>query len=230
MRKFRGITEKYCQIATYIKEEHFRKFGSLLQEATREAIRRTLAMREEDIIAVPEEKVKEELKDAIWKVIYTDDEELYRKWLDFPKRLKKWLHYWVNKKLETIELYELQKRELKEPATSLAFYLFGKVAELYKQGFFSSEVILSILQELKDNPSEIKAWTIKEYEYEKQKLGGAVRVFINFRNHQQLRNWYVSLSTELKRGVWIATHYKLLDKFQKLWYNIIHQNQQEVSL
>jgi len=54
-----------------------------------------------------------------------------------------------------------------------------------------------------------------------------VRVFINFRKHQQLRDWYVSLSMELRRGVWIATHYKLLDKFQNLWYNI-NQNQQEV--
>jgi len=227
MRKFRGITEKYYQIATYIKEEHLKRFGSQLQDATREAIRRVFAMKEEDIIAVPEEKVKKELRDAIWKVIYTDDEELHRKWLDFPKQLKKWLHYWVNKKLETIELHKLRKRELKEPAVNLTFYLFGKVAELYKQGFFNSEVILSVLQELKDSPNEIKAWTIKEYEYKKWKLGGAVRVFINFRKHQQLRDWYVSLSMELRRGVWIATHYKLLDKFQNLWYNI-NQNQQEV--
>jgi len=228
MRKFRGITEKYYQIATYIKEEHIKKFGSQLQDATREAIRRTFAMKEEDIIAVPKEVAEEELKGAIWKVIYTDDEELYRKWLDFPKQLKKWLHYWVNKKLDTIELHELQKRELKEPAVNLTFYLFGKVAELYKQGFFSSEVILSVLQELKDNSDEVKPWVIREYEYKKWKLGEAVRVFINFRNHSQLRDWYVSLSMELRRGVWIATHYKLLDKLSKMWYNILHQNQQEV--
>jgi len=228
MRKFRGITEKYYQIATYIKEEHLKRFGSQLQDATREAIRRVFAMKEEDIIAVPEEKVKKELRGAIWKVIYTDDEELHRKWLDFPKQLKKWLHYWVNKKLDTIELHELQKRELKEPATSLAFYLFGKVAELYKQGFFSSEVILSVLHEVKNNQSEIRVWTVKEYEYKKWKLGEAVRVFVNFKHHPELRDWYANLPMELRRGVWIATHYKLLDNFSKMWYNIIHQNQQEV--
>jgi len=222
----RGITEKYYEIATYIKEEHIRRFRNRLQDATREAIRKVLTMKEEDIIAVPEEKVKEELKGAIWKVIYINDAELHRKWLDFPKQLKKWLHYWVNKKLETIELEELQKRELKEPAVNLTFYLFGKVAELYRQGFFSSEVILSVLQELKDNSAnEIKAWAVREYEYKKSKLGEAVRVFISFRHYPELRDWYSTLSIELRRGVWIATHYRLLDKFQNLWYNITHQDQ-----
>ncbi|QGA72474.1 hypothetical protein [uncultured virus] len=221
----RGITEKYYEIATYVREEHLKKFGNLLQDATREAMRRVLAMKEEDIIAVPEEKVKEELKGAIWKVVYTDDAELHRKWLNFPKQLKKWLHYWVNKKLEVIELRELQKREIKERAKHLTFYLFGKVAELYRQGFFSSEVILSVLQELKDKPDEIKVWTVKEYEYKRYKLGEAVRVFINFKNYQELRDWYATLPVELRRGVWIATHYRLLDKFQNLWYNITHQDQ-----
>jgi len=223
MRKFRGITEKYYEIATYIKEEHIREFGNQLQDATREAIKRVLAMKEEDIINVPEETVREELKGAIWKVIYTDDVELHKKWLNFPKKFKRWLHYWVNKKLETIELHELQKKELKEPAVNLTFYLFGRIAELYKQGFFSSEVILSVLQELKNKPDEIRAWTIREYEYKRYKLGEAVRVFLNFRHYPELRDWYASLPIELRRGVWIATHQKLLDKFQNLWYNIIHQ-------
>ena len=225
MKKFRGIVEKHYQIATYIKEEHLKRFGSRLQVATREAVRRVLAMKEEDIIAVPEEMVKEELKEAIWKIIYTDDEELYKKWLVFPKQLKKWLHYWVNKKLDTIELHELQKKEIKERNFYLAFYLFGKVAELYKQGFFGSEVILPVLQELKDNPDEIKVWAVREYEYKKWKLGEAVRVSVNFKHYPELRDWYANLPVELKRGVWVATHYKLLDKLHILWYNILHQNQ-----
>jgi hypothetical protein len=225
MRKFRGITEKYFEVATYIREEHIRKFGNQLQEATRKAIRRVLAMKEEEIIDVPEEIVKEELKGAIWKVIYTDDKVIHEKWVAFPKQLKKWLHYWVNKKLETIEPHELQKRELKEPARNLTFYLFGKVAELYKQGFFNSEVILSVLQELRENSNEISAWAIREYEYKKSKLGEAVRVLISFKHHPELRDWYGLLPIELRRGVWIATHYKLLDKLQNLWYNITHQNQ-----
>jgi len=225
MKRGRGITEKYYEIATYIKEEHIKKFGSRLQDATREAIRRVFTMKEEDIIAVPEEKVKEELKGAIWKVIYTHDVELYKKWLAFPKQLKRWLHYWVNKKLETIEPHELQKRELKEPAPNLTFYLFGDIAKLYKQGFFNSEIIFSVLQELKDNPDEIKAWTIKEYEYKKWKLGDAVMVLLNFKHYSELRDWYVNLSIELKRDVWIKTHEKLLDKLQKMWYNILYQNQ-----
>jgi hypothetical protein len=107
----------------------------------------------------------------------------------------------------------------------LTFYLFGKVAELYRQGFFSSEVILSVLQELKDNSAnEIKAWAVREYEYKKSKLGEAVRVFISFRHYPELRDWYATLPIELRRGVWIATHYRLLDKFQNLLYNIT-QNQ-----
>jgi hypothetical protein len=227
MRRFRGVVKNYYEIATYIKEEHFRRFGSLLPDATREALRRVLAMKEEDIIAVLEEKVKEELKGAIWKVIYTEDEILHKKWLEFPRQFKKWLHYWVNKKLDTIEPHELQKRKLKlkEPARNLTFYLFGKVAELYKQGFFNSEVILSVLQELRENSNEISAWAIREYEYKKSKLGEAVRVLISFKHHPELRDWYGLLPIELRRGVWIATHYKLLDKLQNLWYNITHQNQ-----
>jgi len=224
MRRFRGIKEKYFEIATYVKEEHIRRFGKHLQEATREAIRRVLAMKEEDIIAVPEKRVKEELKGAIWKVIYTDDKAIHEKWVAFPKQLKKWLHYWVNKKLETIEPHELQKRELKEPVYNLTFYLFDKVAELYKQGFLNNEVILSVLQELKDN-DEIRAWTIREYEYKKSKLGEAIRVLISFKRHPELRDWYGLLPIELRRGVWIAAHYRLLDKLQNLWYNITHQNQ-----
>ncbi len=225
MRRFRGITEKHYQITTYVREEHIKKFRNQLQDATREAIRRVLAMNEDEIKAVSKERVKEELKGAIWKIIYTDDEVLYKNWLAFPKQLKKWLHYWVNKKLEEIELQELQKRELKEPSVNLTFYLFGKVVELYKQGFFSSDVILSVLQELKDNPDEIKAWTVREYEYKKSKLGEAVRVFVSFRHHPELRNWYANLPMELRRGAWIATHHKMLDKLSKMWYNILHQNQ-----
>jgi len=119
MRRFRGIKEKYFEIATYVKEEHIRRFGKYIQEATRKAIRMVLAMKEEDIIAVPEEEVKNELKGAIWKIIYTD-KATYERWLVFPKQLKKWLHYWVNKKLETIEPHELQKRELSHHPTRWA--------------------------------------------------------------------------------------------------------------
>ena len=79
MRRFRGIKEKYFEIATYVKEEHIRRFGKHLQEATREAMRRVLAMKEEDIIAVSEEEVKNELKGAIWKVIYTDDKAIHER-------------------------------------------------------------------------------------------------------------------------------------------------------
>ncbi len=220
----RGIAERYYRIATYVKEEHIRRFGRQFQDAVREAIRRIFSMKEEDIINIPEEKVKEELRGAIWKIIYTDNVELYKKWLDFPRQFKSWLHYWVNKKIETIEPHELRKRELKEPAVHLTFYLFGKIAELYKQGFFNSEVILSVLQELRESPNEIKAWTIREYEHKKREFGEAIRVFINFRYHSELREWYVSLPSELRRGVWIATHQRLLDKLQNLWYNILHQN------
>jgi hypothetical protein len=221
----RGITKKYYEIATYIKEEHIRRFGNQLQDATREAIRRVFTMKEDEIIAVPKEKVEEELRGSVWKIIYTDDENLHKKWVAFPKLFKRYLHYWINRKLEVIEPHELQKKEIKEPAKCLTFYLFGKIAELYGQGFFSNEVILSVLQELKENPNEIKAWIVREYERKKQELGDAIRVFLNFK-HSELREWYINLPTELRRGVWIATHQKLLDRLEKIWYNILHQKNQ----
>jgi hypothetical protein len=220
MKKFRGIAKDYYQIATYIKPEYFEKFGSRIQEATREAIQRVLTMKEEDIIAVSKEVVEEELKNAFWKIIYVD-KELYERWRTIPKSVKKWLHYWINQMLEKIELDE---KRVKKPSYFLPFYLFGRISELYKQGLLNGEIILSVLQELKEHPDEIKPWGIREFEYKKWKLGEAVKVSLNFKHHPELRDWYADLSIELKRGVWIKTNEKLLDKLQNLWYNILHQN------
>jgi hypothetical protein len=120
---------------------------------------------------------------------------------------------------------EVRHEKEKGKVYALAFYLFGKVGELYEQGFLNGKTVLSVLQELYDNRSEIKPLRKKEYIEIERKIGGSVKVLINFKGKEDLRNWYSVLSTELKRGVWVAAHEKLLDNLQKIWYNILHQNQ-----
>ncbi len=227
-KQFKGIVRGRYAIATYIKSELIETLDHIMfQEVGRKAVERVVRMREDDAIAVSEEKVKTYLENTVRKVIYVD-RETHEKWVEFPKIFKDRLHYWVN-----VKLSELLKEAPPTPQTqkeikgtfTLAFYLFGEVAKLYEQGLINGRVILSVLQELYDNQSEIEPLTTKAYENIKRELGGAVKVFINFKHHPELRDWYIDLPNELKRGVWVATHHKLLDKLSKMWYNILYQNQ-----
>ncbi len=227
-KQFKGIVRGRYAIATYIRPEYLEKLGNNLQEIGKKAIEEILFdVDRKEILNVDAEEIEDTLEHTVRVVIYVD-RDTHEEWVQFPKYLKNRLHYWVN-----VKLSELLKEAPQTPQTQkeikgtfvLAFYLFGEVAKLYEQGFISGKVLLSVLQELYDNQSEIEPLITKAYENIKRELGGAVKVFINFKHHPELRDWYVDLPNELRRGVWIATHYKLLDKLSKMWYNIIHQNQ-----
>ncbi len=231
--QFKGIVRSRYAIATYIKPELLENINHFtFQELGKQAIEKTVKIREEDAIAVSEEKVKAYLENAVRKVIYVD-RETHEKWVEFPKIFKNRLHYWVNVKLaellkEAPPTPQIRTQKETSGTFTLAFYLFSEAAKLYEQGFINGKVLLSVLQELYDNQSEIEPLTTKTYENIKRKLGGAVKVFINFKHHPELRDWYVALPNELKRGVWVATHHKLLDKLSKMCYNIQYQNLKEV--
>jgi hypothetical protein len=227
--RFKGIQRGRYAIATYIKPELLEKLDHIaLQELGRQAIEKAVRIREDDAIAVPIEKVKNTLRDTVRKVIFVDA-ETHERWVKFPKTLKDYLHYWVNEKLSELvkDLPQIEKTEREKRGTNaLAFYLFSKTAELYKQGFINGTVLLSVLQELYENQHEITPLTNKEYtKLKEEKLGEAVKTYINFKHHPELRDWYANLPNELKRGVWVKANEKLLDKLQKVWYNILYQNQ-----
>ena len=226
--RFKGIQRGRYVIATYIKPELIEDLNHIdFQELGRQAIEKAVRIKEEDAIAVPEEKVKAYLENTIRKVIYVD-RETHEKWIKFPKIFKDYLHYWTNVKLAELvkEFPQMHKTEREKRGTNnLAFYLFGKTAELYKNGFINGNIILSVLQELHENQDEITPLTNKEYMKLKEQFGEAVKTYLNFKPYPELRDWYATLPMELKRGVWVKTNEKLLDKLQNLWYNILHQNQ-----
>jgi hypothetical protein len=222
----KGIVRTRYSIATYFKPEIAEKVDSYtLQTIGRKALQEVFKMQEIDIINVPTEKVNAYLEDAIRKVLFVE-KEIHEKWIQFPRRLKSWLHYWINvKMLELLKDAPAKEKEEHGKTWTLVFYLFGKTAELYKQGLLNGKTVLSVLEELYEKQDEIKPLRKKEYMEIERKLGGSVKVLINFKDREALRDWYVSLPVELKRGVWVATYEKLLDKLQNLWYNILHQNQ-----
>jgi hypothetical protein len=229
MKPFRGIVRGRYAIATYLKPELTEALDSyLLQEIGKKAIQEAVRIREDDAIAVPIEKVKKTLENTVRKVIYVD-RETHEKWVEFPKILKDYLHYWVNVKFEQLRS-TIPKEPIKEPKEKnkdmvLAFYLYGKVYELYQQGLLNGKVVLDSLLEVYEEQDELNPLRNIEYNKVKKTLGGAGKVFLNFKHHPELRDWYVDLAPAKRKAVWIATHYKLLDKLSKVWYNILYQNQ-----
>jgi hypothetical protein len=217
MKQFKGIVKGRYGIATYIKPEYLERFGSYIQEAGREAIQKVMEMGEDDITAVPEEKVEDLLENTVWKVIYTD-RETHEKWVEFPKPFKKWLHYWVNQKLATIEAPKKKPSQNKENV--LAFYLFGKVHELYEQGFLNGKVVLDSLLEVYEKQDELKPIRNAEYKKLKKTLEGVGKVYINLKYHPELRDWYVDLPPAKRKAVWVAVHQKILDKLANLCHDI----------
>jgi hypothetical protein len=229
--RFKGIQRGRYVIATYIRQELLENINHVVfQELGKQAVEKAVRIREDDVIAVPLEKVKTYLENTIRKVIFVDA-ETHKRWVKFPKLFKDYLHYWVNVKLAELvkdfpQTPKTEAEKEKRGTNALAFYLFNTTAELYKQGFVNGNVILSVLQELYENQHEITPLTNKEYTKRKEeKLGEAVKTYINFKHHPELRDWYANLPNELKRGVWVKANEKLLDKLSKMWYNILHQNQ-----
>jgi hypothetical protein len=227
--RFKGIQRGRYVIATYIRQELLENINHVVfQELGKQAVEKAVRIREDDVIAVPLEKVKTYLENTIRKVIFVDA-ETHKRWVKFPKLFKDYLHYWVNVKLAELvkDFPQTYKTEREKNRTfALALYLFGKVRELYKEGFINGHTILSVLEELYENQSEITPLTSKEYmKLKEEKLGEAVKVYLNFKHHPELRDWYANLPNELKRGVWVKANEKLLDKLSKVWYNILYQNQ-----
>lgn len=64
----------------------------------------------------------------------------------------------------------------------------------------------------------------RDFEEIKRRFGEGGKVLILFPD-DYLHEWYANLYENVKRGLWIRLHEKLLDKLSKMWYNIIHQNQ-----
>ncbi len=228
MKRFRGITRGRYFIATYIKQKFINSLNShLLQEIGRQAVKEVLEMKKEEITAVPLEVVKETLEDTKRRVIYVD-KETNEKWITFPKTIKDYLHYWVNVKFEELKGFYIEKlkSERKERSRDyvLAFYLYGKVYELYEQGLINSKTVLESLREVYKRQDELKPLRNKEYEEMKNTLGEARRVYLSFKDYAELRSWYLDLPIAKRKAVWVATHYNLLDRLAKIWYNIIYQN------
>ena len=231
MKPSKGIVRGRYAIATYLKPEFINGLDSYtFQEIGKKAIQEAVRIRDDDAIAVPIEKVKKTLENAVRKVIYVD-RETHEKWVEFPKMLKDYLHYWVNVKFEqlrNISPIEPAEQKEKDKHLVLAFYLYGKAYELYEQGLINGKVVLDCLLEVYKEQDELKPLRNIDYENVKKQLGGAGKVYLNFKHYPELRDWYVDLPLEKRKAVWVATHYKLLDKLSKVWYNILHQNQQEV--
>ena len=230
MRPIRGIVRGRYAIATYLKPELTEGLDSYtFQEIGKKAIQEAVKIREDDAIAVPIETVKKTLENAVRKVIYVD-RETHEKWVKFPKIFKDYLHYLVNVKFEQLrktipeETKPQEKKLLHNKENVLAFYLYGQAYELYEQGFINGKVVLDSLLEVYEEQDELKPLRNTEYEKLKKTLGGVGKVFLNFKHHEELRDWYADLPSAKRKAVWIATHYKLLDKLQKLWYNILHEN------
>ncbi len=219
MKRFKGITKGFYSIATYIKQEHLERFGSHFQEVGRKAVQEVLKMKEDDMLNVPTEKIEEVLEDAVWKIIYVD-RETHDQWFAFPRRFKKWLHYWINEKLATIEVSATEREKPTSGRENvLAFYLYGQIYELYKQGFLNSKVVLDCLTEVYQDRDKIKPMRQVEYEKIKKKLGTAGKVLVNFKHHPELRDWYVDTPLSKRRGIWVAVHQKILDKLANLLAN-----------
>jgi hypothetical protein len=104
----------------------------------------------------------------------------------------------------------------------LIVYLFEPFYRLYKDKVITPKFILMTLKDLKDEGVEPEALRGVEFEHYKRKLGGG-RVIFTF--PEELHEWYSDINLNKKRGLWLELHHKLLDKFQKVCYNIQHQNQ-----
>jgi len=230
-------------IATYIKKEHLERFGRHFQEIGRKVVQEVLKMKEDDILNVPTEKIEEVLEDAVLRRIYLD-RETHERWIAFSKRFKKWLHFWINEKLATIKVpaterekpisgfwidkklatIEVSATKREKPSSGresvLAFYLYGPIYELYKQGFLNSKVVLDCLTEVYQDKDKIKPMRQVEYKKIKKKLGTAGKVLVNFKHHPELRDWYVDTPLPKRRGIWVAVHQKILNKLANLLANL----------
>jgi hypothetical protein len=107
----------------------------------------------------------------------------------------------------------------------LAFYLFHRTHELYIKGLMNGSIILESLAEVYEQKDELQPLEVKEYGKLSKALGGTYKIYVNFKNHEELRDWYADLPLTLKRAVWVKVNDILLDKLKILWYNILHQNQ-----
>jgi hypothetical protein len=89
----------------------------------------------------------------------------------------------------------------------------------------NSSIILESLAEVYEQKDGLQPLEVKEYSKLSKALGGAYKIYVNFKNHEELRDWYADLPLTLKRAVWVGVNDILLDKLKKVWYNILHQNQ-----
>jgi len=106
---------------------------------------------------------------------------------------------------------------------ALQVYLFGDIFTLHKQGVISNKFIINTIRELRDSGEAFEPIRRRNFEEIKQKLGEGGKVLILFPD--DLHSWYASTYENVKRGLWVKLHEKMLDKLSKMWYNILYQNQ-----
>ncbi len=104
----------------------------------------------------------------------------------------------------------------------ITVYLFEPFYQLYKDEIITPSFIRTVLRELKEADIEFEPLHRVEFEQYERKLGGGRVIFTL---PQDLYEWYIDINLNKKRGLWVALHQKLIDKFQEIWYNILHQNQ-----
>jgi hypothetical protein len=104
---------------------------------------------------------------------------------------------------------------------ALQVYLFKDTYTLYKQGVISNKFIINTIRELRDSGETFEPIRRRDFESIKQELGEGGKVLILFPD--DLHEWYASIYENVKRGLLVRLHEKLLDKLSKICYNISHE-------
>lgn len=103
---------------------------------------------------------------------------------------------------------------------ALKVYLFRDVYKLYQAGLISNKFILNTLREIREENELLQPIRRRDFADIKQKLGEGGDVYILF--PPDLHAWYADIYENMKRGLWVKLHYKLLDKLSKMCYFILH--------
>jgi len=89
------------QVVVSLLPELFEKLeNKRLNSLGKEVIKEVLSMGESQLIDVPNEVVEELCKKATVRKKFYVDKETYLKWKSIPMIFKRWVCYWINKKLQ----------------------------------------------------------------------------------------------------------------------------------
>jgi len=101
---------------------------------------------------------------------------------------------------------------------ALQIYLFKDIYDLHKQGVIRNRFIIDTIRELKESGEVFEPIRRRDFEEIKRRFGEGGKILILF--PPDLHIWYANIYENVKRGLWVRLHEKLIDKLLKISYSV----------